>query len=122
MYALGIAAPAPMAFLGVGAGYAVRARGRLGFGVNATAGAREDAVAARGEALVSFGLDPARQRGLSPYVAAGAAAVSGAGRTSGYAVAVVGLAANPGARRGWFVEGGVGGGVRVSAGLVFRRL
>lgn len=122
MHALGIAAPAPTAFLGAGAGYAVRARGRVGFGASATAGAREDGFAARGEALVSFGLDPARQRGLAPYVAAGVAAVSGAGRTNGYVVAVVGLAANPRARRGWFVEGGVGGGVRVSAGLVFRSL
>jgi len=70
-----------------------------------------------------FVLRPAAHAGASPYAGlglafAGARGVSG----GGYLAALLGVEAAPGTRRGWFVELGVGGGVRAVAGVRWRRL
>lgn len=75
---------------------------------------------ARGELLAHFLLAPGKRRGAAPYVAGGLA-VDAAARTEARLVAVLGLEGRPGARAGWVVEGGVGGGWRVSAGWRWRR-
>lgn len=119
--AIGTLAPAPEAFVGGGAGFIVRARTRLGLGLAAAVGTRNGNFAGRGEALLSFVLDPFRQRGVAPYAAGGIAVVGDRVATGAYLVATLGLAGNPGRRTGWFVEAGVGGGLRLAAGLALRR-
>lgn len=119
--ALGTVAPAPEGFVGGAASFVLRARTRLGLGLTAALGARDRNLAGRGEALLSFVLDPFRQRGLAPYVAGGIALVGDRVGTDQYLVATLGLAGNPGRQTGWFVEAGVGGGLRFAAGLAARR-
>ncbi|MBI2072841.1 MAG: hypothetical protein HYW06_05890 [Gemmatimonadetes bacterium] len=119
--ALGTVAPAAEAFVGGGLGLILRARSRLGFGLTAALGTRDGNLAGRGEVFLSFVLDPFRQRGVAPYAAGGVAVVSDRIATSEYLVATLGLAANPARRTGWFVEAGVGGGLRLAVGLALRR-
>jgi hypothetical protein len=40
---------------------------------------------------------------------------------AGYITALVGIEKAPGARRGWFAEVGLGGGLRVALGMRWRR-
>ena len=121
MQALATVAPAPESFVGGGAGFLVRARSRLGLGLTAALGVRDGNLAGRGEALVSFILDPVSRRGVAPYGAGGVAVVSDRVGTGEYVVATLGLAGRPGRRTGWFVEAGIGGGLRLAAGLALRR-
>lgn len=116
--AIGLVAPRP--FVGGGGGLVVRGRAGLGVGGTGVLGVQAGRLAARGEVLLSFSLDPVRERGVAPYVAGGVAVVGDATGAGEFLVAVLGLSINPGAARGWFVEAGVGGGVRLSAGLAFR--
>ena len=118
--ALGTVARAPESFVGAGAGLVLRNRTRTGVGVNAVVGVRDGNLAGRGEALLSFSLDPFRERGVAPYLAGGVAVVGDRVGTEEYLVAVLGLSINPGRATGWFVEAGVGGGVRVAAGFAVR--
>lgn len=119
--ALGTVAPAAEAFVGGGLGFMLRARSRVGLCLTAAAGGRNGNLAGRGEILLSFALDPVRQRGVAPYAAGGVAVVSDRVATGEYLVATLGLAGNPARRTGWFVEAGVGGGLRLAAGLALRR-
>lgn len=119
--ALGTVAPAAEAFVGGGLGAVIRSRSRLGLGLAAAAGARDGNLAGRGEVLLLFALDPARRRAVVPYAAGGMAVVSDRVATDAYLVATVGMAGNSGGRAGWFLEAGAGGGVRLAAGLAFRR-
>lgn len=75
---------------------------------------------ARGELLADFLLAPGRKRGMTPYLAGGLA-VDAAGRAEARIVALAGIEGDPGARRGWIVEAGVGGGWRFAAGWRWRR-
>jgi hypothetical protein len=118
--ALGLVAPDP--FAAVGAGAVLRGRTGLAVGGTGVLGLQSNRLAARGEALLSFSLDPLRERGPTPYVAGGVAVQGDETGTREFLVAVLGLSVNPGARRGWFVEAGVGGGVRLSLGIAFRRI
>ena len=112
---------APDPFLGAGPGVVVRGRAGLGLGGGAALGLQAGEPAARGEALLTFSLDPLRERGVAPYATGGVAVLGARGGTHAYLVAALGLSLNPGAKRGWFAEAGVGGGVRLSVGVVFRR-
>lgn len=105
-------------FAGGGATLAFRPTERLRVAGTALAGAR-DAAVVRGELAAHFLLYPARTRGPALYAGGGLAAESGpAGQA--WLLAVVGLEGAPGARRGWVVEVGVGGGVRVAVGWRWR--
>ena len=115
-----IALLAPEAFVGGGGGFVLRGRAGIGVGATGALGVRADRVAARGEALLSFSLDPLRERGPVPYVAGGVAVVGDHTGAAEFLVAVLGLSVNPGVRRGWCVEAGLGGGVRLSVGVAFR--
>ncbi len=119
--ALGTVALEAEAFVGGGVGLVLRDRSRLGLGLTAALGTRDGNLAGRGELLLSFVLDPFRQRGVSPYAAGGLAVVGDRVGTAEYLVATLGLAGNPGRRAGWFAEAGVGGGLRLAAGLALRR-
>jgi hypothetical protein len=111
--AIGTLSDPALAVGGVYAGWrpARRARVSAGLGVGGSGGE----VAWRGELLGHFLLAPTRREGAGFYLAGGVAAVGG--RTDqGYLVLVAGVEARPGAASGWFLEAGVGGGARVSAG------
>ncbi len=77
-------------------------------------------TAGRAEALVQFLLAPDRKRGVGIYGAGGLAA-DVAQRTEVRLVALVGVEQAPGARKGWMLEAGVGGGWRFAAGWRWRR-
>ncbi len=119
--ALGTVASAAKSYAGLGAGFVLRTRTRVGVGLAATLGARDAKLAGRGEALLSFSLDPLREQGVAPYVSGGVAVVGDRLGAAEYAVAALGLAGNPGHATGWFLEAGVGGGLRFAAGFAVRR-
>ncbi len=108
-------------FVGAGAGWGVRNLGRLGFGITANAGDANGSLGARVEALTSFHFSPFRRRGVGGYGAGGLAVAVTDSSSREFLVLLVGLEARPGRRYGWFVEAGVGGGIRISAGVRLRR-
>src|SRR5689334_6916402 len=73
----------------------------------------------RGEVVAHFLLAPGKRRGAGVY-AGGGLAVNVATTSEALMVAMVGIEGRPGGRRGWFVEGGVGGGWRLGAGWRWR--
>ena len=73
----------------------------------------------RAEALAHFLFSPKESRRPGFYLAGGIAAAGGT-NTRGYLVATVGLEQRPGARKGWALEAGVGGGIRLAAGYRWR--
>ena len=106
--------------LGVGGVYlgwrpARRARLSASAGLGTSAGE----AAWRGELLGHFLLAPTRRQGAGVYLAGGVAAVGGAA-DRGYLVLALGVESRPGGSAGWFVEAGVGGGARLSAGYRWR--
>jgi hypothetical protein len=102
---------------GVSAGLRTSRRTRVS--VAAGVGAVDGEVAWRGELLAHFLLSPGRRRGAGFYGAGGVAVVGGPVE-QGYVVLTLGLEERPGARSGWFVEAGVGGGARLAAGYRWR--
>lgn len=74
------------------------------------------------EAAAQIIVNPSGRGGAGLYAGAGVAWQSARGmRGSGYVTALVGLESAPGARRGWYAEVGLGGGVRLALGLRWRR-
>lgn len=108
-------------FLGGGLGFAFRTDGRLRVGISTSLGDLEGVTASRAEAGLSFHLNPFKRRGVSPYGGGGVAGVFTRDASSGYLVVLVGVESSPGGRSGWFVEGGVGGGVRLGVGFRLRQ-
>ena len=92
-------------------------RGRVS--LFAGGGGGKGGVSGRGEALVHLLVAPGRLRGAAPYLAGGLG-IDLADRSEARLVVLVGLEGGPGARRGWVLEGGVGGGWRVAAGWRWR--
>jgi len=74
----------------------------------------------RGELLGHFLLSPRKGRGIGLYALGGAALVAGPA-SEGYLVLGLGAEASPGARSGWSLEAGAGGGFRVALGYRWRR-
>jgi hypothetical protein len=115
--AIGTLSDPALAVGGVYAGWRPTRRARLSAGLGLGGSGGE--VAWRGELLGHFLLAPTRRAGSSVYLAGGIAVVGG--RTDqGYLVVAAGIESRPGAVSGWFVEGGVGGGARLSAGYRWR--
>lgn len=101
----------------VGGGYAaLRMSRRFRFSVAAGIGGSGGETAWRGELLAHFLLAPRRRDGVGGYAAGGVAAVE----DQGYIVLTLGVESRPGSGGGWFVEGGVGGGVRLAGGYRWR--
>jgi len=117
---MGIATASDPTLVVAGGYVAIRTSQRTRISAGLGAGASEGRAAWRGELLAHFLLNPTRQWGVGVYGAGGLAAVSGP-VDQGYLVLTLGLEARPGARSGWFVEAGVGGGARLSAGVRWRR-
>ena len=82
-------------------------------------GAASGVFATRIELLGHFLLDPTRQHGIGTYGIGGVAYVHDRA-DHGYLVVGIGAEWSPGGERGWFLEGGVGGGWMVSAGYRWR--
>ena len=118
----GLATFAATRFLGGGIGLGVRPPGRLGLFFGVSGGDLEGVPALRAEALTVFRLSPYATAGVRPYGAAGLALLARESRTDGYITLVLGIESKPAGKRGWFVEAGVGGGVRISAGIRIRRI
>jgi hypothetical protein len=113
----GLGTFAEQRFLGGGAGIAVRSAGRARLALAVNAGDRDGAFAGRGELVATYHLSPYRRRGVSLYGGGGVTVGATADDTFEYLVLLVGIETTPGSRTGWFVEVGVAGGVRLSAGF-----
>jgi len=107
-------------FFGVEAG-AGRSSGQTGIEGTIAAGADGDAAAVRVGTMARFIFMPTARRGASPYGGLGVAFLGARGRAgAGYLCATLGVEAAPGRRRGWYVEGALGGGVLLTAGMRWR--
>jgi hypothetical protein len=117
---LGLAGAAT--FLGAGAGAGLRAGLGSRLSLAASGGWLEDAGgAARMEALFTYHLfTPGRPR-PAPYAGAGVGVTASDGGATGQLVVVLGLETGAQRGAGWFVEAGVGGGVRVALGYRLTR-
>ena len=79
-------------------------------------------VGARAEVTAQLIVNPSGRGGAGLYAGTGVAWQGGRGTPGrGYITALIGLESAPGARRGWVVEAGLGGGVRVTLGMRWRR-
>ena len=116
LQAIGTASDPGLVVAGAYAGW--RASRRVRVSAAAAAGASDGRAAWRGELLAHFLLAPGAKRGLAGYGAGGVAVVGGA-VDEGFLVLTLGVESRPGARSGWFLEAGVGGGARLALG--FRR-
>jgi hypothetical protein len=105
----------------LGGGYAaVRTSSRTRLALTASAGATDGAFAWRGELLAHFLLNPRATKKAGVYGGGGVAVAGSRGDRQGYAVVLLGIEARPGARQGWFLEAGLGGGFRAAAGWRWR--
>lgn len=78
--------------------------------------------AVRLEGQVQLIVNPSGRGGAGLYAGAGLAWQGALGvRGGGYVTALLGLESAPGARRGWYAEVGLGGGVRLAVGARWRR-
>jgi hypothetical protein len=116
---MGIATASDPALVVASAYGAIRTSRRTRISAGLGLGASDGRAAGRGELLAHFLLNPTRRSGVGIYGAGGVAAVGGP-VDQGYLVLTLGLEARPGGRSGWFVEAGVGGGVRLAAGVRWR--
>lgn len=109
-------------FAGAGFGLASRDASRSRLGAAAAAGLLESGGAAgRLELAWHFLLDPVRTRGAAVYGGGGLVLASGeGGRLRARLQLTIGAESGPAARRGTFVEVGVGGGARLAAGVRLR--
>jgi hypothetical protein len=96
-------------------------RGQTRFATTATGGAAGGAAAVRLDATLQFVLLGSAPTGTTPYAGLGLAFVGAAGAAgAAYLTGVVGVERTAAGWRGWFVEVGLGGGVRAAAGLRWR--
>jgi hypothetical protein len=108
------------AFLGAGGVWGWRPGTRDRVVIHGALGAAEHQVAARVEASWQFMLSPQTERGVGAYVGGGIAGQFAA-TSHGWLMLTAGLEQNPGRSRGWSLELGIGGGIRVAAGYRWRR-
>jgi len=117
--AIGTAADPAVAVGGVYG--AIRTSQRTRLSAALAAGVSDGEAAFRGELLAHFLLNPTRLTGAGVYGAGGVAVAEGP-VDQGYVVVTLGIESRPGARSGWFVEAGVGGGARLAVGYRWRRM
>jgi hypothetical protein len=117
IHAIGTLSDPGMAVGGVYGAWRPSSRGRVSAALGL--GGSGGGTAWRAELLGHFLLAPQRKRGPAAYLAGGLAAVGGR-VDRGYLVLAIGVEDRPGAASGWFLEAGVGGGARLSAGYRWR--
>ena len=108
------------AFLGGGVVWGWRPGTRDRMVLHGAVGAAEHQPAVRVEAAWHFLLSPRTEKGVGAYIGGGIAAQF-ADTNHGWLLVTAGLDHNPGARRGWTMELGVGGGVRFAVGYRWRK-
>jgi hypothetical protein len=117
-----LAAWARYDFYGLAAGFALRPRGQGRLALTGAGGAMDGQAALRLEATAQFLVTPGARSGVSPYGGIGVAYMGSGGRRGvGALVALVGVEAAPGRRRGWFGELGFAGGLRARLGIRWRQ-
>ena len=88
--------------------------------VGVAAGEQAGAAALRVSGTAAFVLLPFAA-GWTPYAGLGLSVVGVRGASgAGYLTGVLGLETTPRGRRSWYVEAGLGGGVRAAAGIRWR--
>ena len=118
----GLAVLAARDFAGGGVGVGRRVSPQTRVAVFGAGGTIATQAAARLEATVQFLVTPAARGGAGLYGGAGLAVQSARDRHgTAYLVAVLGAEAAPGRRAGWYLELGLGGGVRGAVGWRWRR-
>ena len=121
VHAMALARDSTVVAGGAGAGWRVGRGLRLATTVSAGALTSGGAVG-RGEALLAYHVSPPRRGGVGVYVGAGVAGEMHRGDVRGLIAALIGVEARPWNGGGWFLEAGMGGGVRVAAGYRLIRL
>jgi hypothetical protein len=111
----GLATLSGTSFAGGGLTAAIRSGGRTRVVFSAFPGSHGDEFAGRAELSVQYLLTPGRMQGWSFYGSGGIAGVTGP-RSNGFVMLGLGVESAPGNRSGWILEGGVGGGARISIG------
>jgi len=107
------------AFLGGGVVWGWRPGLRDRLVLHGALGAAEHQAGLRLEATWQFLLAPRTQRGVGAYIGGGLAGQFAA-TSHGWLILTGGIEQNPGARRGWVLELGVGGGLRMAVGYRWR--
>ena len=119
-----VAAAARRTFVGGELGLGLRPGGQSRFAFAVAAGSEADRAALRAHAMLQFLVTPSARRGVGPYAGLGAAFSARRGSPSqGFVALLVGIEGTPGRRTGWrnwYVECGLGGGVRAAAGWRLR--
>jgi hypothetical protein len=109
-------------FVGAGLSFAHPVSGCVRLRSLGMVGRAGQQVMSRLELLLELVLDP-RNSGWTPFAGGGVAGQVGFGadrKLQGRLVVLVGVEQGPAASRGWRLEAGLGGGVRVAAGYRFR--
>jgi len=108
-------------FWGAELGLARRTAGQGRFAVRAAGGDAHGHAGMWLSGSAEFVLRPGIGRGISPYAGIGLAFYGVEGESgAGYITANIGVESAPAARRGWYAEVGVGGGVRAALGACWR--
>ncbi len=94
---------------------AMRVTNRTRIAVTGAVGGGPGGLGARGELAGHFLLNPTLSSGIGLY-GGGGLAVEWQDDTRGYLELLVGAETNPGAARGWVLEAGLGGGLRLTLG------
>ncbi len=116
-----VAALARRDFYGIALQTGYRAGGHARLTAAVAPGAVGDRVAVRADAGAEFMVLPWVRSGVGVYGGAGLAYQTAArARGAGYLTARVGVEGAPGAAFGWYLEAGVGGGVRLGGGVRWR--
>lgn len=117
-----LAAISAQAFGGAAVGLGRRLDNQTRLSGIAAVGMLGMAAAGRVEGTAQIIVNPSGRGGAGLYAGAGVAWQGAHGARGGaYLTAVLGLESAPGARRGWYGEVGLGGGVRLALGLRWRR-
>lgn len=110
-------------FWGVEVGVARRSGGQRREALAMAVGELAGGPAVRASASLQFVLAPAARAGTSPYAGVGLVYAGAArARGAGYLAVVLGVEAAPARSRGWYLELGLEGGVRLAGGVRWRRL
>lgn len=109
-------------FAGAELGVAHRPSGESRIALAFAGGTAGERVAARAQLTIQLLVNASARSGAGIYAGVGTAVTARRGAPGqGYLAVLLGLEGSPGRRQGWFVEGGLAGGVRAAAGWRLRR-
>jgi hypothetical protein len=104
-------------FVGAELGAAHRPSGESRIALALAGGAAAGRAAARAQLTLQLLVNAASRSSVGLYAGVGAAAITRRGSPGqGFVALLLGIEEKPGRRRGWYIESGFGGGVRIAAG------